>query len=242
MFANQEEAGINESLKQVVEDGLVHLSQSTRQLEHPGLDQGAPPQGGWLHVDHTTARHLHRGQSQGQGWLTATAATMPSWRQAHIKTCVQSASVILLPSLSLHWNDAGCLGVKVTRMTMRWLWHKGSLIPPPPPPPPIQGLNLLPHLHFLYHRTESERNPSLNVWIKASVTGLFVQNHINRGLSLDKMSMRFITPTSLYSTQNSTQINWKFCEIIHAEFVVFSHSCDLESRSRSMTLVSKCRV
>ena len=55
----------------------------------------------------------------------------------------------------------------------------------------------------------------------------------------DKMRMKFITPTNLNIIPNSTQIN---CQIIVAELFALSHSCDLESRSRSIRLVSKCRV
>ena len=48
-----------------------------------------------------------------------------------------------------------------------------------------------------------------------------------------KMSMRFATLASLNSRPNSIQI---LCEIIDTEVFTFSHSCDLESRSRSMIL------
>ena len=56
------------------------------------------------------------------------------------------------------------------------------------------------------------------------------------------MSMRFIMPQSFNGTPNSIQIDRILCEIIGTEVFAVSHSCDLESRSRSTTLVSKCRV
>ena len=58
----------------------------------------------------------------------------------------------------------------------------------------------------------------------------------------DKTSMRFITSTSLNSIPNSIQINWKVCEIMGVEVFAFSHSCDLESSSRSIRPVLKYRV
>ena len=56
------------------------------------------------------------------------------------------------------------------------------------------------------------------------------------------MSMRFITPTSLNSIPNSIQIDWTCCETIGAQVLAFLHFCELESRSRSIRLVSKCRI
>ena len=56
------------------------------------------------------------------------------------------------------------------------------------------------------------------------------------------MSMRFATPTGVNSIPNSIQIDQIFYEIIDADIFAFSHSCDLESRSRSVRLVSKYRV
>ena len=47
----------------------------------------------------------------------------------------------------------------------------------------------------------------------------------------------FVTPGSLKSTANYFPINLKLCEIIGTEVFAFSHSCDLESRSRSIRLV-----
>ena len=58
----------------------------------------------------------------------------------------------------------------------------------------------------------------------------------------DKINMRFITLTNLNSIPHSIQIDWKLCEIIGAEVFAFSQSCDLESTSRSIRLVLKCRV
>ena len=71
---------------------------------------------------------------------------------------------------------------------------------------------------------------------------------MNRVLSLEilngqnEMSMEFITRTRLNSIPNSIQIDRKLSEIIGAEVFAFSHPCDLESRSMSTRLVSKCRV
>ena len=44
----------------------------------------------------------------------------------------------------------------------------------------------------------------------------------------DKMSLRFITPTSLHNIPTSIQIDWKLCDIISAEIFAFSHSCDTD--------------
>ena len=57
----------------------------------------------------------------------------------------------------------------------------------------------------------------------------FTENHVDGFLSLeywikqDKMSMRFITPTSLNSNANSIQIVKKLCEIIRAAVFAFWH-------------------
>ena len=57
------------------------------------------------------------------------------------------------------------------------------------------------------------------------------------------MNVKFITLISLnVSPILFKSIERKFCEIIDAEVFAFSHSCGLESRSRSVTLVLKCRV
>ena len=58
----------------------------------------------------------------------------------------------------------------------------------------------------------------------------------------DKMSMKFIKLLNPNSRANSIKIHWKLGEIIGAEVFAFSHSCDLQSKSRSIRLVSKCRV
>ena len=103
----------------------------------------------------------------------------------------------------------------------------------------------------LYHYTKFERNQSVNVLIQANVKGFvfcfFRRSHRYGSLpwllnGQDKMSMKFITPTSLNRIPNFIQINWKLCELIGTQLFSFSHSCDLESRSKSITLVSKCRV
>ena len=57
-FADERQAGVDESLKEVIDDLLVSLTEGGSQAGQPGLDQGAPPQGLRLHVDHATARHL----------------------------------------------------------------------------------------------------------------------------------------------------------------------------------------
>ena len=51
------------------------------------------------------------------------------------------------------------------------------------------------------------------------------------------MSMRLIKLTSLKRMTNSIQTNTKLCERIGAEVLVA-----LESRSKSLSLVQKCRV
>ena len=56
------------------------------------------------------------------------------------------------------------------------------------------------------------------------------------------MSMRFITPASLNSISNSIQIDRELCKIVDAEVFAFLHSCDLESRLRSIRIVPKCTV
>ena len=53
--------------------------------------------------------------------------------------------------------------------------------------------------------------------------------------------MRFITLTSPNNIPNSTQIDYTQIEIIVEEVFAFLHFCDLESRSRSIRAVSKCR-
>ena len=55
----------------------------------------------------------------------------------------------------------------------------------------------------------------------------------------DNSSMKFIGLTSLNSRQNSIQLDWKLCEITGAESFVFSHPCDLKSRSRSLRPIFK---
>ena len=53
----------------------------------------------------------------------------------------------------------------------------------------------------------------------------------------DQVRMNFITPTSLNSIPHSIQTNWKLCEKTDAKMFAFSHSCDLEWKSRSIRLV-----
>lgn len=54
-LSNQLDAGVTESLKQIVHRALVHLCDGRRHLVEPGLDDGTPAEGGWLHVDHAAA-------------------------------------------------------------------------------------------------------------------------------------------------------------------------------------------
>ena len=59
----------------------------------------------------------------------------------------------------------------------------------------------------------------------------------------DEMSIRgLITLCSLNIRPNSIQTDWKLCEINGAEAFDFSHSCDLEWKSKSVSLVSHRRV
>ena len=96
----------------------------------------------------------------------------------------------------------------------------------------------------LYHHTKFQRYRSVNVSIPANVKAF--SNDLSSYLlwvlnRQDKMNMRFIRPTNLNSRSNSIQTDWKLCEIIGKVFA-FSHTSDLESRSRSIRQVSKCRV
>ena len=96
-----------------------------------------------------------------------------------------------------------------------------------------------------YHHTKLERNWSVNLWIQANVK-ILKQNHKQGFLWKPngrlQMSTKFITSTILNSTPNSIQIDRNLYEIIAAEVFAFLHSCGLDSKSRSITLVPKCRV
>ena len=110
----------------------------------------------------------------------------------------------------------------------------------------------------LYHHTKSDINQSVDAWIQAKITVFFQWHHIHKVLSFEyyidktkwvwilhgwnKMRIRFIKPTSLNSRPNSIQIHLKLWERIGTEVFASSHSCDLESWSRSHRLVSKCTV
>ena len=56
----------------------------------------------------------------------------------------------------------------------------------------------------------------------------------------DELRMRFIISTN--SISNSIQIDWELCETIGAVVLDFWNPCDLEWRSESLRLVTKCRV
>ena len=60
--------------------------------------------------------------------------------------------------------------------------------------------------------------------------------------SYGSTNLWFSTPTNDNSTPNSTQPDWEPCELIGIEVFAFSHLFDIESKSRSLTLVSKCRT
>ena len=75
----------------------------------------------------------------------------------------------------------------------------------------------------LCYHTKFERNWSVNVWIQANIVfneiiEIVFNEIIEMGFSpmnvneQDKMSMRFITPTSLSRVPSSIHIDWNLCE------------------------------
>ena len=77
-----------------------------------------------------------------------------------------------------------------------------------------------------YYHTKLERNWSVTVWIKANVKGFFKQSKqaflpwiLTRR---DKMSMRFITPTSLNSIPYPIQTDWKLWDNWRRSFCFFA--------------------
>ena len=86
-------------------------------------------------------------------------------------------------------------------------------------------------------------NVSVQVNVKVLLSKSYKKDSLTSILNRrNKIRMRFMTPVSLNTYPNSFQINWKLCQTIATEVFPFSHTCDLESSSRSMKLVWKCRV
>ena len=61
---NESETRVDEPFKHGLEDVSVVLGQDRRQAGDPGSQDGTPPQGRRLQVDHTTSAH--------SGWLQVT--------------------------------------------------------------------------------------------------------------------------------------------------------------------------